>query len=207
MPSDDGPGIHAILYMSMFVWIAAQATFWLGAVQESGCPTSIVVLEGIASIGIVGLISTHILRFASFHDSKLISTKYYRERRKLRANAEIAQVILRRVLQVQYVVMVILALVLVPFLLSEGMPKSMPDDGNLSCQASWLALWVDAVGCLFIACVWVVVRWNRIETLEALFEARGACRTVAEEYTKGIQRPSVDNTNYPIERRSSFFGD
>lgn len=203
-------GYHAILYTVLFTWIAAKATFWLGSMQESECPTRIVVLLGVSFAVVMGVVITHSLLYASNFDSKLISMKYERERRIMRKNAWEVQQALRRLIKVLYIVMFLVGLAAASILPIGGMPKTVPEDGNISCQAGWIVLWVDVVVVLAAAVTFLIGALQHIDSVQAFFDARGMCGTVAEEYARSrpVRDPvelvlTEDAVRRDLERRAS----
>eukprot|EP00747_Dinoflagellata_sp_TGD_P187515 gnl/TRDRNA2_/TRDRNA2_45224_c0_seq2.p1 gnl/TRDRNA2_/TRDRNA2_45224_c0~~gnl/TRDRNA2_/TRDRNA2_45224_c0_seq2.p1 ORF type:complete len:206 (-),score=20.14 gnl/TRDRNA2_/TRDRNA2_45224_c0_seq2:126-689(-) len=172
-------GAHSIVYTVLFIWIVTKVTFWLGSLSEPECPGSIIVLMALSSVVLLALVLVHCLIFASYQ------VKYMREKRQLRDNSRVVQHCLRRLLRVEYVVMLILCLIAVPFLIREGAPRSLPDDENLSCQVSFWILWLDAATALILAIVYSFVRWHRIELVEALFTAKYRPKSVTQEYMEG----------------------
>lgn len=190
-------------YMMLLIWVAAKAIFWMGAVQERLCPTPIVVLLAVACLVLAGAICIHFLIFASYHESKQISMRYDRDIRKAKVNSERMRGALASALQVMYVVMLTTCLTALPFLFSEGMPETKPDDASLSCQAGWVALWVDVVFVLAAAVVRVLAWWFRIESLEALFKGSKHYKSVAEAYAAHGKKLRQDAE---LEKRGSGAG-
>ena len=80
-------GLRVVLYALLYALIAFQYSAWLGSMSEDGCPLSLSVLVFLTSTCLLSLIFTHCLIYASYYDSRHISVKYERERRRLVENS------------------------------------------------------------------------------------------------------------------------
>eukprot|EP00927_Polykrikos_kofoidii_P035631 TRINITY_DN30185_c0_g1_i1.p1 TRINITY_DN30185_c0_g1~~TRINITY_DN30185_c0_g1_i1.p1 ORF type:complete len:194 (-),score=19.36 TRINITY_DN30185_c0_g1_i1:57-638(-) len=186
--ANDEPNFFAIVYTVSFLWISVQFTVLLSALDETHCPTTIVVLVAVNAIVLLGLSLSHCLTFASYQDSRHISVRYDRERRKLKANAKSVRHYLQMGLRAAYIIELMFVFTKLPLLIIQGLPPYREDDGNLGCRIGFCLLWIESVAIISLMigiCIVKGAGMEQVETyLEDVFAARTPTASVWEEYAK-----------------------